>query len=356
MEYMQHASKLVDSVYYIPLETTSECLIAEITKLIFTDNFIYVWDYKVNKLYQFDVTGKFIRQIGQIGQGPDEYVRINSFDVNKKNGNISIRCEMKQSVLEYDYTGKLVQVKKIGMVANNFIYYKDNYLFYCSTFPNRDIFNKTFPEQYRLVNALDGKIYEQYLKWTYNDYLSTSIFASNEREGLYQFNENIMLVENATNTVYKIEHDTILPIYAVDFGEYNIPFDMFSPQASKAKLDELANVGTKVCRLTKFCETNDLIYIQYIAHHYKLFGFSIFLKKTEEMINMGPLWFNDMDNIAMPLIATVHDDLLIGYFYAFNFYKMVKYSNIEVSKHLVELGKTGNNDDNPIICVVKMKK
>jgi hypothetical protein len=354
-EYMEHASKLIDSVSYIPLETTQECLIGEIYKLIFTDNFIYICDKKTNSLYQFDINGRFVRKIGQVGQGPGEYIKVCNFDVNKKNGNISIYCEIKQTIFEYDYTGELMKVEKIGLVINDFTYYKDHYLFYCSRFPNRNIFNQTFPIQYRLVSIYNGKVNEQYLKYEYNEYLTKTVYASNNSEGLYRFNENVMLIELPTNTIYKIEQNRILPIYAVDFGKYNIPFDMFSPEASKAKIDELPDA--QICRLRKFCETNDMIYIQYAVSHYKrLVCASIFLKKTGEIINLGPVWFNDMDNIAMPAIITAIDDALIGYFNAYIFYDMVKHNDREVPKHLIELGKTVNESDNPVIGVVRFKK
>jgi hypothetical protein len=353
-EYIGHASKLIDSVTYIPLETTQECLISEITKLIFADKFIYICDKNTNSLYQFDINGRFVRQIGQIGQGSNEYIRINSFDVNKKNGNISIYCEIKQSIFEYDYTGEHIKVEKIGLVISDFIYYKEHYLFYCSWFPNDKIFDKTFPVQYRLVSIHDGKVNEQYLEYKYNEYLSKTVYASSSN-GLYEYNGNIMLIERATNTIYKIEHDTISPIYAVDFGKYNIPFDMFSPKASKAKIDELVNLN--LCSLSKFYETNDLMYIRYsISHYNRLVCNSIFLKKSKEMINIGPLWINDIDNIAMPSIIAATDDVLIGYFEAPVFYNMVKNNNRDVSKYLIELAKIGDESDNPIICVVNLKK
>lgn len=59
---------------FIPLETTEECLISFIDKLYIDSLRIYLIDGKSHLVYAFDHSGRFITQIGDVGQGPSEYI------------------------------------------------------------------------------------------------------------------------------------------------------------------------------------------------------------------------------------------------------------------------------------------
>ena len=66
-------SLIVDSIDYIPLETTSDCLICAIDKLITKNNKYYIFDKITQSIFTFDFNGKFISKINSIGHGPGEY-------------------------------------------------------------------------------------------------------------------------------------------------------------------------------------------------------------------------------------------------------------------------------------------
>ncbi len=72
---------LSDSVEIIPLETTEECLIGEIKRLEFTPSAIYISDKPTNKIFEFDLSGKYKKTIGKIGPGPGEYSRLGDFAI-----------------------------------------------------------------------------------------------------------------------------------------------------------------------------------------------------------------------------------------------------------------------------------
>ena len=78
----------VKSIEYIPLETTDECLISNIIDLKGDDNYLFIHNGKTNETLAFNRQGKFIRKIGQAGQGPGEYAPSSissiSLDAEKK--------------------------------------------------------------------------------------------------------------------------------------------------------------------------------------------------------------------------------------------------------------------------------
>lgn len=59
---------------FIPLETTEECLLSFIDKLYIDSLRIYLIDGRSHFVYAFEHSGKFITKIGDVGQGPSEYV------------------------------------------------------------------------------------------------------------------------------------------------------------------------------------------------------------------------------------------------------------------------------------------
>ena len=69
-------SDIVEDVEYVKLETTDDCLVAGSVRGFITNDDIYTLNkYSDEKLLRFDrKTGKFISQIGSIGQGPKEMI------------------------------------------------------------------------------------------------------------------------------------------------------------------------------------------------------------------------------------------------------------------------------------------
>ncbi|MCX6227062.1 MAG: 6-bladed beta-propeller, partial [Bacteroidia bacterium] len=80
-----NVSDYLEVVKLIPLETTKECLIGEIDKVVQFRNNIYVVDSRTYNLLWFDSSGKFLGQIGQRGKGPGEYIEMHDFLVDTIN-------------------------------------------------------------------------------------------------------------------------------------------------------------------------------------------------------------------------------------------------------------------------------
>lgn len=64
-------STLSNNLTYIPLETTSKCLLKKVERFVYFNNTILVSDRGI--LCQYDNQGKFIRKVGQKGPGPKDY-------------------------------------------------------------------------------------------------------------------------------------------------------------------------------------------------------------------------------------------------------------------------------------------
>lgn len=104
------------------------------------DNTLYILDKKIGKLIIYDRYGKFIRSITEIGISPE------SFDIDKKNGDIYISLPYENKIIKYDKFGeKLNELSGYKFLPMNERYY---YEFELEKQPDR-------------LTMIDRKIYNQ---------------------------------------------------------------------------------------------------------------------------------------------------------------------------------------------------
>jgi len=87
---------------YIPLETHPDCMIMRIAGVALSDSFIFVSDG--SKLMLFDRNGKFLRQIGSTGRGPEEYSSVRDFYTDRDNKEVYILASGK--VMAFGFNGQ----------------------------------------------------------------------------------------------------------------------------------------------------------------------------------------------------------------------------------------------------------
>ena len=353
-EVMKHASNYIEDVQYIPLETSETNLIGNLSKVILSTKYIHIHDNQTNNLYQFDYDGKYVRKVGNEGNGPNEYIKISTFSINPETENIAIYCEVKQSIIEFTHEGLPISEERVGFVCNDFMYYKNDYLFYGGRSWNKNIFKNTFPEQYRLVLWGKNEIKENYLPFKYNESLYRTSIASGNNS-LYTYNKT-RLIEKCTGIVYELDND-ISPVYAIDFGKYTIREDFYSDRnINDNSIQRIEK--SDYCLLSSLFETDNYVYIYYIVSmysKYRMIFSCIYSKKINELVNIGPLWVNDIDNISMPKVITSYNNNLIGYFDSDNLKTMLVTNKNPLTPRMEELKETVDDFDNPIICIIKLK-
>ncbi|QIA08846.1 6-bladed beta-propeller [Draconibacterium halophilum] len=99
-------SLIAKSIEYIPLETTPECLIGDLSNAFITATDIFVYVYE-NICYRFNRQGKFINKIGRMGGGPGECMRTRDIAVDSINKWVYILDYDK--IMKYDYNGEFIE-------------------------------------------------------------------------------------------------------------------------------------------------------------------------------------------------------------------------------------------------------
>lgn len=103
---------LIQEFDYVPLETKNECLIGSINKLLINKDSYIIHDKDNNKIFRFNKEGRYINQIGIVGNGPHEYKE--AYDVSiSTNNDISVLDLKGRKIIIYRLDGSYLNEIKI---------------------------------------------------------------------------------------------------------------------------------------------------------------------------------------------------------------------------------------------------
>ena len=94
---------MVDSIAFIPLETSDNCLLGYIMSAKRDGNHCFVQDER--GLFVFDSKGKFLNEIGHKGDGPEEYHAMDCYGIDRLHKLVWIFCAIERKVIRYNYDG-----------------------------------------------------------------------------------------------------------------------------------------------------------------------------------------------------------------------------------------------------------
>ena len=224
-------SRFVQEVRYLPLETQPSSLISDYPIIKVEDYIIVRNTGKPTPLMLFDkLNGKFIRCIGNIGRGPNEYsVPVfdfyNYFDKNVYTMDIThreikildVNGEYKNSFKTPDVLEPSVKGGKLGI---SFSTYLDNetYVSFVNNFTGA-IKNKL------VIFNRDSilKIYPNYLRWGNKD------ITKNHRPSFsplfFRWSNNLYFKEMFNDTLFQVKVDTLVPRFVFRFGEHGLSYE-----------------------------------------------------------------------------------------------------------------------------------
>ena len=137
---------IVTSTEVIELDNSEKApIIGVISDLYESYQSYYIVSDEKN-VYEYDKTGKFIRQIGTQGRGPGEYLFVKKIFVNEKDSSVNLFDFPSQKLLKYDREGNFLSsfkpdFKDTLLYLKSFFPYRDSLLFYASNNSSRmDLF------------------------------------------------------------------------------------------------------------------------------------------------------------------------------------------------------------------------
>lgn len=204
---------VVNSIHFVRLETTEDCLIDKIEQIQRHKGCTYILDAKEN-LFVFDEYGKFVRKIGQKGPGPEEYIGAHMFYIHPKKQYISMISLATRKVVRYDLEGNYLdrlslELRSRSLFSGNcYLMDKNTLLLECSNG------QKFAPYQYLCVDeeTLTEKV--TLFPWPALGEKNESFpFPKNNNAGKEHY-----IISYCNDTIYKYENGTISPRFVLESG------------------------------------------------------------------------------------------------------------------------------------------
>jgi hypothetical protein len=244
----------------IHLEETDYALIGEIDEIQVFDGHIFVLDiFIAKKLFVYDMNGKYIRQIGTMGQGPDEYMGILSFCIDPDKKEIYLLDYWKTRLLKYRIEdGKLLN--KIDLprgISYSDIAYVEGNIYADITHDNPD-------ESDNLICKIDLKTGE------FKEYISAEIYNANWNEnlGCGFIRDNLLKYRGSyTNTVFACKKDGIYPYMTVKSTDWVRNGDILTNEEGEEDLRKVIEKG-RAYDIHNYFENDTCIYFQYYKKEY----------------------------------------------------------------------------------------
>ena len=204
----------------IPLETNDQSLIKGINKIITHDDIYYILDYQKSEILMFDAKGKYKNKISDRGEGPEEYLHANDFEIDEENKTLTILAPIRNSLFKYDLKGNFINKIRLPEIAGaykNFISLNsDTIVFFTFDYNNR----------IKLYSKRENRIVKELLPESDN---MLARYASEE------FPYDKYIHRGTSNTILKIDDNgDLMDGYTWDFGKLN---NTESQIENAAKLD-----------------------------------------------------------------------------------------------------------------------
>jgi hypothetical protein len=330
---------------YIQLESKTECLIGAKARLYSNDKYLISIDRE--RILLFDRNnGKFIREIGHKGNGPDEYSFTYSVMPYNEEKNVVYAGRNKKRLM-YSIDGQLSGelpipelVSEIGDIDDNaFAAYLPNYQ---GNEKNKIVvFNQNNSVIITFPNYLSAPKSDGFFMWNPNSWF-------------YSRNKQLYFYELFNDTLFHVNISSLSPKYIFNMGIYSPPYIMKTSskfEKDKYFMMQTLNESSKylLCSF-KFNKRS------YTAIYDKDQGKTIVNDYTSETGNgfinnindFVPLEFSSI-NEKDELICTI-DAFKIKQWFAENSDKIEK-----LPKNVISL-KDIQETDNPVIVIAKLKK
>jgi hypothetical protein len=231
----------------IPLETTDDCLIANIDKIEIKNNRIYIMDQLAQSVYVFDMDGKYLDKIHKHGQGPGEYTNLSYMTVT--DSSIIVIDHFAERHLEYNLLSlNYVRGEKIfDKIWVTDLFYLNGSTYYINDWSN------SATGKFRLFSMKhNSDNFEKYLPFE-KEPISLGINGP-----VYAINGNeASLIYSGDDNIYRIRDGKV-------FLEYEVKFNDKKVEYTSGKVENIFrdNPPGRIIGINKINESDKYLFIE----------------------------------------------------------------------------------------------
>lgn len=350
---IDYSPMVEDSVIIIPLETTDECLIGEVTKIIFQNNLFYIVDNISKSIFVFDMSGKLKAKVHSAGSGPEEYTNISYFTVHGTD--MILFDHFMGKFLFYDASGNFIRDKRIGNIWTEELFCLKDKLYLINSSITKEGCYKLFT-----VDLKNHDNIEKYLPFNQlkdNQGYGEATFAQLGNEALICF--------FPYDSLYKVKEGEISLSYKIDFGDKYLPQQYIKGDGLTALRTAMRD--KYVIGVEQIWQSEKYIFLYFNDHNFSYI--TIYNKETNEMQTTKQMRNSKLGDLILQASTNgfiIKDELIIQYFNAdnWNFPGMaerlgsndIHFYTEELRQKFLKLANTDGSESNPIILIQKLKK
>lgn len=345
---------LIDTIWYIPLETKKASLIQYIEKVKLNKEYIYVHDAISGVLLKFDNDGNFITKIGNKGGAPHEYSSIKYFEI--VDNELLILDDRAAKIKYYDLNGNYIKDKKLAFRMNQFSSIDDS-TFICDI-TARGNFHITEIEDFKLILCnTNWKIIGRADRYDANSEsglsFSRNVFTRSTDELIYN--------PSFSYIIFSFEEKKFTEKYFIDVGKRKLPLNFSQNLSTEDFMGKYMTKNSDFMYIFKpALETKNHLLLtltykmQNIPVYYSKATGRIISNRYSKLLPEFPLGIPDPhDIISDTFIGHINPDMAIHNFgLVKNDKSLVKSKIPEYIESMINKLK---NDDNPILVFYKLK-
>ena len=291
-------------IEYVALETTPRSLLKSIMGIQFSEKYIFVSDF--DRLLQFDRHGKFIRQVGDNGRGPGEYIHVSGFWIDEKNEKAYVMAWGIKTIKEYDFNGNFIKSFKIAFSSLQFIKTGNNS--YTFVIPNAPFDTDS---EFRLI-VTDSAGTEILKIKNYNRvYNKPPLIAT--KIPMYYFNDTIRINESRVDTLNSFINGRHIPYAIFNFGINKMDLDL-SISVEPTARGELNNQFMDKLWIWTISENNAFLFLKFNIGISDSSAYGVYNKENSETAFLKKGFEDDL-GIGIPFWPkyVYHDSLLVDH-------------------------------------------
>ncbi|MEL7585425.1 MAG: 6-bladed beta-propeller [Prolixibacteraceae bacterium] len=343
-------------IKYIPLSTDSNTRMSEIWNLKTLNNYFYIEDRgKKSKILKFSGTGDFLCEIGQRGKGPHEYLFSSDFAISSKNQNVFILSGSEDKFYIYSSEGKFIRTmsspsektSSLDCLENNIICYSGN----------RD---GSVKNSFDIID-FKGRVIKSFSnKYPYQ---STGFETGFSKECIfYMYEGQLCIKEFHSDTIFIFDQQLhFTPKFILKQG-----IKRFLPEIREVKdMSAYLAESSKYISQKNLFESNSYLFFEFNLEKQHYYSISSKISGRTYLVNAKSGLINDLDGGPNILPKAIKDDnTIVAWIEAYQFKAYVasdEFKNSipkypEKTRELENLADALNENDNPILMLVKLKE
>ena len=346
-------SDYVVSLEYVPLETKQECLIDRFPSFVVLNEYIIATTQR--QCFLFDRSGKFIREIGSVGRGPDEYSStLGREAINEKKQTVLMQGWDKR--IEYSFNGNVTgSFLRVPETSSTTAYASDNILVQgVLNYRGNAINQLVFTDQEKIVDSIPNYQFFKSLD-------SNSSGGFGGEFNFYRYHDDLYYKNMFNDTIFRIKDMKLHPVWVFDMGNYHLPRSIMAnintSREEIIKYNWMQNVFEAdpfiLFSLTR--ERGDSTFV-YDKHKSQVFVIQkeLNLKGFYNNIDGGmPFWpthINQKQEMVSFLYPYEMKEMLTN-----DYFKQKSINDNNAHLRLKELLSKVNDEDNPVVVIAKLK-